>query len=350
MLVFVPYLQMNGVNMKNLFCFFLIISLCFVLFSCSGEKYISEKETSLNVTESKSDNEENTEEDNTNENYRETESEKTVSLNSSSKTEYGKRSSDAGTFTGLNALKKNAFPDADFTGKTDLSHETVSHAFGVAKDEKPNLISVQNQDFFDNNNFRAFCFDNNTEEKILYLTFDCGYENGYTGKILDTLKVKKVKAAFFCTKPEMESNPEIIARMINEGHIVGNHSVHHPDFSNISREKMYDEVKGFDDYIRENFGYSSSFFRYPQGKYSEDSLYFLNSMGYDCIFWSLAYEDWDLDNQKGSEYAENTVVERLHPGAIILLHSVSPDNAAALGNIIDEARSRGYEFRSLDEL
>ena len=134
-----------------------------------------------------------------------------------------------------------------------------------------------------------------------------------------------------------------------ECHILGNHSCTHPDFSSLTRSEMYREVKGFDDYLRTNFGYSSLYFRYPMGKHSIDSTTFLNQMGFTCVFWSLAYSDWDLNNQKGADYAYQTVIERLHPGAVILLHAVSPDNANALGRIIDGARSMGYEFRSLSD-
>ena len=112
---------------------------------------------------------------------------------------------------------------------------------------------------------------------------------------------------------------------------------------------MLDEIKGFDDYLRQNFGYSALYFRYPQGKYSEASLDLINSVGYKCVFWSLAYADWDLNNQKGADYALQTVVSRLHPGAVMLLHAVSPDNANALADIIDTAREMGYTFRALSD-
>lgn len=263
---------------------------------------------------------------------------------------YGKKDENATTFTKLAPLPLNGFENVRFENTRNLPVKTINHSFGAAKDGKPNQISVNNQQFFDDGNYDAVCLDTKADGKALYLTFDCGYENGYTAKILDTLRDKNVKAAFFCTMPEMKENHDLIARMITEGHTVGNHSVNHPDFSGLSREKMYEEVKGFDDYIRENFGYSSLYFRYPQGKYSESSLDLLNSMGYKCVFWSLAYADWDLKAQKGAAHAKETVVSRLHPGAVILLHAVSPDNAAALGDIIDTARTEGYEFLSLDEM
>lgn len=263
---------------------------------------------------------------------------------------YGIKDDSADTYTCRKPLPLNEFNDARIENDKNLPSDLISHGFGVAKDEKPNLLSVNNQKFFDDGGYDAVCLDTKTEQKVLYLTFDCGYENGYTEKILDILKEKNVKAAFFCTLDQVKATPELIARMINDGHVVGNHSVTHPVFADISRSKMYDEIKGLDDYLREHFGYSSLYFRYPHGKYSESSIDLINSMGYRAVFWSLAYEDWDLDNQKGAEYARKTVVSRLHPGAVILLHAVSPDNAGALSDIIDDAREMGYEFLSLDEM
>ena len=262
---------------------------------------------------------------------------------------YGKNTGTDKTFTGLEPLPPADFGNVSFENTKGLSTATVSHSYGVASEEKPHSISVNYQKFFDDNGYNAVCYDASAEEKILYLTFDCGYENGYTAKILDTLRDKDVPAAFFCTLPQMRQNTDLIARMINEGHIVGNHSVTHPDFSGLTRKQMYEEVKEFDDYLRAHFGYSSLYFRYPQGKYSESSLDLLNQMGYTCVFWSLAYADWDLDNQKGAAYALETVMSRLHPGAVILLHAVSPDNANALADIIDGAREKGYTFRALSD-
>lgn len=227
------------------------------------------------------------------------------------------------------------------------ANATKSHSYGVAKNGVANEISVNAQKYFDENNFNAFCLDTKTENKVLYLTFDCGYENGYTSKILDILKEKKVNAAFFCTLPQVKENPDLIKRMINEGHIVGNHSVTHPSFAEISSEQMKEEIVGMEKYLKENFNYSEPYFRFPKGEYTDNALNVVNSLGYTSVFWSLAYADWDLNNQKGEQYAYEKVVSRLHPGAVILLHSVSPDNANALGSIIDEAKRQGYEFCSL---
>lgn len=189
-----------------------------------------------------------------------------------------------------------------------------------------------------------------TSQKVIYLTFDCGYENGYTNKILDVLKEKQVTAAFFCTLPNIKAEPELIARMIKEGHIVGNHSVSHPSFAKISRTQMASEIENCDNYLREHFGYSAPYFRFPMGEYSECALELVGSLGFKCVFWSLAWNDWNTDSQKGSDTAFKTVTSRLHPGAVILLHSVSSDNAGALGDIIDYARKQGYVFKSLSDL
>ena len=166
-------------------------------------------------------------------------------------------------------------------------------------------------------------------------------------KILDVLKDKKVPAAFFVTLPHVKSCPDLIARMINEGHTVGNHSVNHPNFSKISRTEMAQEIQGLDNYLRVNFGYSSPFFRFPEGACSESALDLVQNAGYKSVFWSSAYADWDVENPKGKQYAFDTVTQRLHPGCVLLLHAVSPDNADALGNIIDFAIREGYTFKSL---
>lgn len=251
------------------------------------------------------------------------------------------------TYTGLPALALQDFAVEDPENTRGLSTEKVGYSYGVAKDGAPHETSVQNQSYFSENGYQAFCLDTVSEEKTLYLTFDCGYENGYTEKILDTLKEKNVPAAFFCTLPQVEDNPQLIARMITEGHIVGNHSVKHPSFPTLTRIEMAQEIQGMDDYLRTNFGYSEPFFRFPMGEYSDCALDLVGSIGYRSVFWSVAYEDWDLDNQRGTQYAFDTVTSRLHPGAVILLHSVSPDNANALGQIIDWAREQGYVFKSL---
>lgn len=244
---------------------------------------------------------------------------------------------------------KTELPETTVTPEpvANLSNEKKSHSYGVAENGVANDISINAQKYFEKNNFNAFCLDTVTEKKVMYMTFDCGYENGYTSKILDVLKEKNVNAAFFCTLPQVKDNPDLIKRMIDEGHIVGNHSVTHPSFAEISTDQMKKEISEMESYLKENFNYSEPYFRFPKGEYTNVALETVGSMGYSAVFWSLAYADWDLNNQKGEQYAFDTVVSRFHPGAVILLHSVSPDNANALGDIIDEAKKQGYEFESL---
>lgn len=245
-----------------------------------------------------------------------------------------------------NITETLVLPEPMAEGK-NYSTEKIAHSYGVAKNGVANEISINAQKFFEENKFNAFCLDTKSKDKVLYLTFDCGYENGYTSKILDVLKEEKVNAAFFCTLPQVKDEPELIQRMIDEGHIVGNHSVTHPSFAEISTSQITEEIKGMEEYLKENYNYCEPYFRFPMGEYSELALDTVGSLGYTSVFWSLAYADWDLNNQKGADYAHKTVMSRIHSGAVILLHSVSPDNANALADIIDSARAQGYEFKSL---
>ncbi len=255
------------------------------------------------------------------------------------------------TFTGDPPLADVTFTLTDPLNKLGLSTEKYSHAFGAAKNGQPNSITVANQARFDEYELSALTWDNKTEEKVLYLTFDCGYEyENLTSEMLDTLKEKGVTATFFCTLDYLKQAPEVVARMIEEGHIVGNHSTSHPsDCSALTREKMAWEILGAHNYLLKNFGYECRYFRFPAGNYNESMLEVAYSMGYRTAFWSLAHVDWDPADQPGVDVSYKTVTSRLHSGAVILLHTTSPDNAAILGDIIDYARSQGYEFRSLDD-
>lgn len=258
--------------------------------------------------------------------------------------EYGQRTGTSATFTGLEPLPEKTLPIIDPDNLRGLSTTAHNHSFGVSKGGVPHEISVNNQKFYEK--YGGLCLDT-SDEKVIYLTFDCGYENGCTGRILDTLKEKNVPAAFFVTLSHVKSNPDLIARMINEGHIVGNHSDTHPNFSTISRTRMVEEIQNLDNYLRTKFGYSAPYFRFPEGACSENSLELVQSIGFKSVFWSTAYADWDVNNPKGKQYAFDTVTSRLHPGCVLLLHAVSYDNADALGDIIDYARAQGYVFKSL---
>lgn len=232
---------------------------------------------------------------------------------------------------------------ADYSG---LSAE--SYGFGYNKNFKKGEVPSIGfyADLFKGN---SAYYTGDTSEKKIYLTFDEGYENGYTEQILDVLKEKKVPAAFFCTGDYLKCNAEIINRMIKEGHIIGNHTWNHPRMPEVSDyEQFKNELTEFDSYLYENFKVKSNYFRYPEGEFSEKTLAMINDLGYHTFFWSLAYKDWERDVTKGTDYAVAQVTDQIHNGAIILLHAVSPDNANALPVIIDTLRKEGYEFASLD--
>ncbi len=232
-----------------------------------------------------------------------------------------------------------------------LSNQKFGFGFGVAKDGLPHSISVNNQARFDSmQNIEALALDTKNQDNRMYLTFDCGYEyKNLTGSILDTLKEKNVKAAFFVTLSYIKQNPHFVQRMIDEGHIVGNHSANHPVFPDISRTKMAEELFLVDEYLQKHFNYKSTYFRFPTGANSENSLELVTSVGYKSIFWSLAYGDYDTANQIGCDKAFKTVTDRFHSGAVILLHAISQDNADILGAVIDDAHSKGYSFKTLDD-
>ncbi|MGN0535123.1 MAG: polysaccharide deacetylase family protein [Eubacterium sp.] len=183
-----------------------------------------------------------------------------------------------------------------------------------------------------------------SDDKFICLTFDDGYENGYTPRILDTLKEKGVKAIFFVTYDFVKDNPELIERMIDEGHIIGNHTYRHYTMDEVSQEEAQEEIVFLDKYMKENFKYRMTLFRFPKGEFSENTLALANSLGYKSVFWSFAYADWDVNNPADQQEAFDTITAYTHNGEIMLLHAVSETNAAILGKVIDEVRSQGYEF------
>lgn len=189
-------------------------------------------------------------------------------------------------------------------------------------------------------------------EKALYLTFDAGYENGYTDKILDVLKKHQVPATFFLVGNYLEKAPELVKRMVEEGHIVGNHTYHHPDMAAISDKAAFEqELVSLEEKFKEITGAEMSrYYRPPQGKFSESNLKMAQELGYKTVFWSLAYVDWYQDNQPTSQEAFNKLIPRVHPGAVILLHSTSETNANILDDLLTKWEEMGYTFATLDQL
>ena len=192
----------------------------------------------------------------------------------------------------------------------------------------------------------------NTGEKVLYLTFDAGYENGCTEKILDVLKKQEVKAAFFLVGNYMERNADLVRRMAEEGHTVGNHTMHHPDMSTITDKAAFSrELQDLESLYKETTGRElPKFYRPPQGIYSEENLKMAKELGYQTVFWSLAYVDWNNDAQPTKEQAFAKLLPRTHPGAVILLHSTSRTNAEILDELLTKWKEEGYRFGTVEEL
>lgn len=191
-----------------------------------------------------------------------------------------------------------------------------------------------------------------TTDKVIYLTFDAGYENGNTAPILDALKKHNTPATFFVVGTFVKENPDLVRRMNEEGHIVGNHTYSHPDMSKIAdKESFQNELKQVEDLYEQTVGSPMThFYRPPQGKYSTSNLAMAKELGYKTFFWSLAYVDWYQDNQPTKDEAFDKLLKRIHPGAIVLLHSTSSTNAHILDELLTKWEELGYEFRALDEL
>lgn len=244
----------------------------------------------------------------------------------------------------------------DYTAKMDVTNVDFSTLSGLDNEAIPYGFSTKNRDEL-NRPDGIYYYDNiygenggithiNTEDKLVYLTMDEGYENGCTPQILDTLKEKNVKAVFFITKQFFDEQPDLIQRMIDEGHIVGNHTCAHPagGMPQLGAQAEYEDIKWLNDAVYEKYGYQMRLFRYPEGVSSKQSIALLNMMGYKSIFWSFAYRDFDTNNQMDKGEALQQCLDQVHPGAIYLLHAVSTTNTAILGDWIDGCREKGYEF------
>lgn len=192
----------------------------------------------------------------------------------------------------------------------------------------------------------------NPAEKKLYLTFDAGYENGCTEKILDILKRQQVPAAFFLVGNYIEKNADLVRRMVEEGHIVGNHTMHHYDMSKLNTMEAFSkELTDLEVLFKETTGQEMpKFYRPPQGIYSQENLQMAKELGYKTVFWSLAYVDWNNDNQPSKEEAFGKLLPRTHPGAVVLLHSTSKTNAEVLEELIGKWKEEGYTFGTLEDL
>lgn len=226
-----------------------------------------------------------------------------------------------------------------------LSNESIPYGFGSSDRDaqnRPNGVL-----YYENlyGNYAVDFIGPNTSNTI-YLTMDEGYEAGYTPELLDTLKEKNVKAVFFVTKQFVTENPDLVKRMLAEGHQIGNHTCAHPStgMPALGLQAEYDDITWLHNYVLENFGYNMTLFRYPSGIFSEQSISLVNSLGYHAVFWSYAHRDWVVDDQPDEATALQNCLDSLHPGAIYLLHAVSATNTHNMAAFIDGARAAGYEF------
>ena len=251
----------------------------------------------------------------------------------------------------ITILTASSFIEDKKTTQTTSSNNVSNNkkiGWGIKRNnthEQPD-VGKENKELLDKNN--GICLGNK-DKKYLYLTFDEGYEAGYTSKILDTLKENKVAATFFITAHYVNTEPELVERMIKEGHIVGNHTVNHKCLPEISDEEIKKEVMQLHQAIYEKFNYEMKYIRPPKGEFSERSLQTTNSLGYKNVMWSFAYQDWNEKKQPSEEEAKKKIIENFHNGEIILLHGNSKTNTNVLDSIIKEAKNMGYEFKSLDE-
>ena len=194
-------------------------------------------------------------------------------------------------------------------------------------------------------------YSDNITDKVIYLTFDAGYENGNVTKILDIMRDEGVVGSFFILGNLIDKNPDLVLRMVNEGHIVCNHTINHVNLTNASKEKFNEEVLGLEEKYKELTGKEmSKFFRPPEGTFSENMLKMAQNLGYRTAFWSFAYADWDNGAQMKSEAAMDKILENLHNGEIMLLHPTSATNAAIMKDLIRELKAQGYRFATLEEI
>ena len=229
-----------------------------------------------------------------------------------------------------------------------LPSNEMSWGFVKSKNEQPIEMDGQTKDLL--KKYDAI-YEGDTSKKIIYLTFDNGYEAGYTESILDTLKKHDIQATFFLTGHYVESATDLVKRMIDDGHIIGNHSDKHPNMAKLSDQELIDEWQRFDEKLQKLTDIKRTFYaRPPQGIYNEQVLKVGKENEYRHIFWSIAFKDWERDVRRGSDYAYNELMNQLHPGAIILMHTVNADNAEAIPKFIEDAKAKGYSFGSLDDL
>lgn len=245
----------------------------------------------------------------------------------------------------LLAILFSAFFAACVAGTNVLALDCTKIGYGQGRNVNDCNVPYGASDFNEKyGKYNAYAYDPDCGGKKIVLSFDQGYENGYTSKILDTLKEKNVKAVFFLTGDYAKKETELVRRMIAEGHIIGNHGMKHYSLPTLSRDDMIKEISSLHEFVKDSYGYEMTLFRPPCGEFSEEALDTVNSLGYKTMLWSFAYADWDVNNQPERNAALERVTGAAHDGAFYLLHSVSETNCEILPSVIDTLRSEGYEF------
>ncbi len=287
------------------------------------------------------------------ENTTEKETKETVAITTTTQTSTASESEETTESTSESSTTESSTGEQSNSTKkinsSEYENRGVSWSFKRNKEHKPVIGYDEGVDI---RAYNAY-YIGDTSKKVVYLTFDEGYENGYTSKILDVLSTNKVRATFFVTKAYVDApnGYKFVARMKREGHYVGNHTATHPDTVKLTDEEFINELNSTKESMEEKSGFKMDmFYRPPMGRFSERTLHIADSLGYKTIFWSMAYRDWETENQPGKDVAYNHVIENVHPGSIILLHAVSQSNAEALDDIIKELKAMGYSFASLYDL
>ena len=241
---------------------------------------------------------------------------------------------------------KNEISEESIITNADVSsNKKIGWGIKRETDHKQPDLGSYNRKVLEENNGVAI---GNNEKKFIYLTVDEGYEAGYTEKILETLKLNHVPATFFITAHYVNTQENLVRRMIDEGHIVGNHTVNHKSMPDLSEEDIRKEVMDLHQVIFEKYNYEMKYIRPPKGEFSERTLQETNKLGYKTVMWSFAYEDWNENNQPDEENSKKKILDNLHNGEIMLLHGNSKTNTNILDSVIKEAKNMGYEFKSLD--
>ena len=246
----------------------------------------------------------------------------------------------------LVSIKNNKQEESILTSTQNLSNKKIG--WGIKRNdnhEQPDLGKT-NKEILEKS--QGLAIGNNVDKNV-YLTFDEGYEAGYTSQILATLKENNVKATFFITAHYLNTQPELVKQMIDEGHIVGNHTVNHKSMPSLTESQINSEVMDLHKAMYEKFQYEMKYIRPPKGEYSEKTLQICNEMNYQTVMWSFAYDDWEESKQGREEYGKEKILKNLHPGEVMLLHGTSKDNMNILSECIQMIKKEGYEFRKLEE-